>query len=594
MASGVTLNWDNKDPDVERLTLPFQVIESINEPRVKQQRLGSQTPNNYPDDWSNYLVWGDNKYVISSLMPQLGGEVDLIYIDPPFATGDDFSAKVQVGSEEFTKSPTAIEKHIYKDTWGEGYSSYLQMMYERLVLMRDLLADDGSIFVHSSWHTGHFMKLLLDEIFGRQNFRNEIIWHYYNKLQGNVNYFPRNHDVIFWYSKSDDYSYETQYTERDEPVEQIKRVWDSDKGKLVNAKNDDGNVIYETRTERTVDDVWRLSMIQPADKTENRGYPTQKPEEILERIIGATTEEGDIVADFFCGSGTAGAVAERMGRRWIMSDVSKFGVHTARKRLLDLHNYADDYDQLARPFTVYNLGTYQKRKFIENGHPPQEDYLQFILNLYNAEVAEGYEFIHGQKGDRAVHISDVESIVMRSEVEDAAQECVNFLGATKLDILGWEFQMGLEEEIQDIEETYGIEIRPRLIPDSTQELKSSDEDIQFYDLNYIEVDVDTNPEKNEATIELEDFVIGNPEYVPEDVREELDSFSDYIDYWEIDFDHREEDHFRNMWQDFRTRADRSLDTKARHRYDVDGHYTILVKVIDILGNDTNKLVEIEL
>lgn len=594
MPSGVDLQWDLKSAELERLTLPFQVIETINQPRVRQQRLGSDLPANYPEDWSNRLIWGDNKYVISSLIPQIGGEVDLIYIDPPFATGDDFSAKITVGDEEFTKAPTAIEKHIYRDTWGEGYSSYLQMMYERLLLMEEFLADDGSIFVHSSWHTGHYMKLILDEIFGRQNFRNEIIWWYYNKFQGNVNYFPRNHDVIFWYSKSDDYRYETQYTERDEPVKQIKREWDSEEGRIVNVKDDEGNVVYEERTERTVDDVWRISMLQPADKSENRGFPTQKPEEILRRIIGATTNEGDIVADFFCGSGTTAAVAEKMGRRWIMSDVSKFAVHTARKRMLDLHNYSDDYEQLARPFTLLNLGTYQKRKFIENGHPPQREYLEFILKLYNAEAIDGYEFLHGQKGDRAVHVSDVESIVMQSEVEDAAQECVNFLGASKLDILGWEFQMGLEEEIEDIEQTYGVDIRPRRIPDSTQELKSADEDIQFYDLNYVEVNVETNSESNEAIVELNDYVLGNPEYVPEDVRDELDSYSDYIDYWEIDFDHRQNEPFHNMWQDFRTRGDRSLDLRARHKYDAGGHYNILVKVVDILGNDTDREIEINL
>jgi adenine specific DNA methylase Mod len=218
-----------------------------------------------------------------------------------------------------------------------------------VTLLRDLLAEDGSIYVHLDWHVGHYAKAVLDEVFGASNFRNEIVWHYYNKFQGNVNRFASDHDVIFWYSKSAAYRFKPIKEKRAEgTVRQIKRKWDKDLGRIVNAKGPDGKVEYQETDEKAVDDVWRLSMLQPADQTQNLGYPTQKPESILERILAASTSEGDLVLDCFVGSGTTAAVAERMGRRWIAADLGRFAIHTTRKRLLGVES--------VRPFVVQNLG----------------------------------------------------------------------------------------------------------------------------------------------------------------------------------------------------------------------------------------------
>ena len=312
----VRLEWDGKPEHVERVRLPFQTVETINESRATRERdrgalFGSDAS---AIDTRNVLVWGDNKLVMSSLLGELAGKVKLAYIDPPFDTGADFSYRVSVGDASVEKTPSILEEHAYRDTWGRGKGSYLSMMYDRLVLIHELLSDDGSLFIHLDWHQGHYIKVLLDEIFGEDRFLNEIVWWYYNKYQGNIKRFASNHDVIFWYSKTESYTFNRQREARDEPVQQIRRVWDKEKQALVNAKDPiTGKVLYQESTERTLDDVWRLSMLQPADKTENVRYETQKPLTVAERIVSAASNEGDLVADFFCGSGTTLVAAERLG-----------------------------------------------------------------------------------------------------------------------------------------------------------------------------------------------------------------------------------------------------------------------------------------
>jgi adenine-specific DNA-methyltransferase len=256
-----------------------------------------------------------------------------------------------------------------------------------VTLLRDLLAEDGSIYVHLDWHVGHYAKAVLDEVFGASNFRNEIVWHYYNKFQGNVNRFASDHDVIFWYSKSAAYRFKPIKEKRAEgTVRQIKRKWDKDLGRIVNAKGPDGKVEYQETDEKAVDDVWRLSMLQPADQTQNLGYPTQKPESILERILAASTSEGDLVLDCFVGSGTTAAVAERMGRRWIAADLGRFAIHTTRKRLLGVES--------VRPFVVQNLGKYERQmwqaaEFGESADKRTSAYRKFVRPVCAARISAG-------------------------------------------------------------------------------------------------------------------------------------------------------------------------------------------------------------
>jgi adenine-specific DNA-methyltransferase len=260
----VRLEWDGKPTEVERLSLPFQTVETINQSRATRDRDTGSLLAGQGDDSDqppNQLIWGDNKLVMGSLLKEYAGKIDLIYIDPPFDTGADFSYRVEVGDEALEKQPSILEEHAYRDTWGRGRGSYLAMLYERLMLMYELLADTGSLFVHLDWHQGHYVKILLDEIFGAERFLNEIVWWYYNKYQGNVERFASNHDVVFWYSKSASYTFNRQREPREKPIKQIKRVWDKEKQAIVNAKDPKtGKILYQESTERTVDDVWRLSI----------------------------------------------------------------------------------------------------------------------------------------------------------------------------------------------------------------------------------------------------------------------------------------------------------------------------------------------
>ena len=245
-----------------RVCLPLQTVETF----------GPEAA------WRNKLIWGDNLLVMQSLLPEYAGKIDLIYIDPPFATGTDFSFGQELA---------------YRDRWKPN--PYLTMMAERLRLIRELLSPGGSLFLHCDWHVGHLLRTIGDEVFGTENFLNEIVWYYYNKFQGNVKRFACNHDVVFWWRKSAAYQFRPQLEKRAEgKVRQLARQWDKEKGSIVNAKGADGRVIYRETDERTVDDVWRIPMLQPADRTENCGFPTQKPEALLRRILLSASSEGDL------------------------------------------------------------------------------------------------------------------------------------------------------------------------------------------------------------------------------------------------------------------------------------------------------------
>ena len=319
-----------------------------------------------------------------------GIEVDLVYIDPPFVSGADYAKKIHVRRNPLVQKAIndaeqqldnsdmmAFEEKMYGDIWDK--ERYLNWMYENLMAIKAVMSDTASIYVHLDYHIGHYVKILMDEIFGEENFRNEIIWHYYNKMQGNVNRFASNHDSIYFYSKSDVFFYKQIKEKREETVKQIKRIWDKETQKLVNAKDDNGKVIYIETDEKTIDDVWRLSMLQPADKEEPLDYSTQKPEALLERIIKASSNEGMVVADFFGGSGVAAAVAHKLGRKFVHGDANINSIQTARDRLVSagaeftmmrvrdgvrlFRNPVQTMDKLASLITGLNTDTSLDKRF---------------------------------------------------------------------------------------------------------------------------------------------------------------------------------------------------------------------------------------
>ena len=293
----------------------------------------------------NLMMHGECLSTCAYLKEQ-GIEVNLVYIDPPFASGADYAKKIYIRRNPLVQKAMKeaeqnldneemkeFEEKMYGDIWDK--ERYLNWMYENLMAIKSVMSENASIYVHLDYHIGHYVKILMDEIFGEENFRNEIVWHYYNKMQGNVNRFASNHDSIYFYSKSDKYEFTPIKEKRDKTAKQIKRVWNKETQRLVNAKDDNGRIIYIETDEKSIDDVWRMSMLQPADKEEPLDYATQKPEALLERIIKASSNEGMLVADFFGGSGVTAAVAHKLNRRFIHGDVNINSLQTARDRLVN-------------------------------------------------------------------------------------------------------------------------------------------------------------------------------------------------------------------------------------------------------------------
>lgn len=630
---------------VERTILPFQVVETINESKADREKAQRDWLTGQARDttWRNKLIWGDNKVVMSSLLPQFAGKINLIYIDPPFATGQDFSFRVRVGDEEFVKEPSIIEEKAYRDTWGRGLDSYLQMMYERLVLMRELLAEDGRLIVHIGDQVMSYVRALLDEIFLDQ-YRNTIIVRRGTKnVQAqfeSIESLAVGCDYLLLYVKSQtsklprlqhetsDFQpgkWDTFWRGTDRPTMRypLFRIrpqsgqWRWEKKRAEQAVENykiyerdfkdkmslDDYYIEKLTTEGVDLDFIRLGpdntvqyYVPPRGykiisnmwlDVMTRGtvtfYETEKHEQLLRRIISWLTDEGNLVADFFAGSGTTGAVAEKLGRRWIMCDLSKWAIQVTRKRLLQIEG--------CRPFEILNLGNYERHKLAANGHDVWERYVKFILELYRAEPVTGFKMLHGKKARAYVHVGSVDSPVTMREIRETLKES-KAGGVREVHFLGWDFEMGLHDLVSQVGDDYGVKVRLVSIPKESLEVTNpAKEEVRFFDLNYLELEHEVKGKT--LTVRLKDFIIANPEYLPDEVREKIKKFTDYIDYWAVDWDYKN-DTFHNQWQAFRTRKDPKLETKATYTYEKPGTYKVLVKVVDIFGNDTTKMVELEI
>jgi len=541
---------------------------------------------------------------MSSLLEKFAGKIDLIYIDPPFATGADFTVDIEIGDKgkEVHKEHSIIEEKAYRDTWGQGTDSFLSMIYERLSLMKELLSDKGAIFVHCDWHVNAQIRLILDEIFGSSNFQNEILWYYYNKLHGaRKMVFPRATDTIFYYLKNRETGFNFQHIseERDNPVKKLK--YSFIKGKIVNDKDESGKAITYISTERQIDNVWRIRCLQPANKREWLDFPTQKPENLIQRILESTTNEGDLVADFFCGSGTTLTAAEKLNRRWIGVDLGRFAIHTTRKRLLNINTTAELLDESilysknAKPFEILNLGKYERQFWQVKAFNRKDEkqalyeYLAFILKLYGAEPIAGSQYIHGKKGSDLVYIGSVDSPVTVQEVQDALSDTKS-MGMKELHVLGWEWEMGLNDAIQEVAKQMGIRLKLRIIPmDVLNEQAINKKDIKFFELAYFKADLKVS--NRNLSVELNDFVIPHTDLIPEEVQKSITKWSDWIDYWAIDFDFQN-DTFNNTWTSYRTKQNRKLVLNSEKKYDKPGKYKVYVKIIDIFGIDTSQVFDI--
>jgi len=469
------------------------------------------------------------------------------------------------------------------------------MLSERLVLMHDLLSQDGTVWVHLDDYAGHYVKIVLDEVFGRNKKVNQIIWHYPDNFQGNLNRYADNHNFILVYGKSTQVRLERVKIPLDKPVKRDKRVWNKQLQRIVAARDADGNIIYEEYTDRYADNVWRIgqSSVSKRRSAEYLGYPTQKPKELLRRVVLSASKPDSLIADFFCGSGTTLAVAEKLGRRWIGCDLGRYAVHTTRKRLMGIPD--------CRPFEILNLGQYERQVWqgVTFGGQKQTqqmlifEYLKFILELYGAQPLAGTQHLHGKKGSAVVHVGAVDTPITIDEINACLAEC-KAMAQKELHVLGWEWEMGLANLMVDQAKAQGIKLLLMTIPRQVMEQQAVEKgDIRFYELAYLEVEISPSRKKRSYRVELTDFAIPNDELIPPEVRAKIRKWSDYVDYWAVDWDFRN-DTFVNGWTSYRTRRERTLQLKTDpHVYEQPGTYRVLVKVIDIFGNDTSQMFKVE-
>ena len=622
-------NEDGTRKDVPRVNLPFQVIETVNESRATREakKVGVQgglfdvyegkEGDTFEAGWRNKLIWGDNLLVMGSLLEKFAGKVDLIYIDPPFATGADFSFTTKIGEtgEELVKEQSAIEEKAYRDTWGGGAGSFLQMLRPRLALLRELLSESGAIYVHCDHRASHHIRGVIDDVFGPENFLNHLVWMFSTRSSIKSTW-KRSHHDIFLFKKGTDPIFNWDDEMVLEPLSDAtvkKYRYEDEIGRYrLSGRNVKGSPIrsakdvdpsYETtHPEWVVRDYLREGKvasdcffvdIENQSSAIRTGYPTQKPEELLYKLVSASSREGSLVADFFCGSGTTLAVAEKLNRRWIGCDLGRWGIHVTRKRLLGIEK--------CKPFEVLNLGKYERQywqgvTFGEAMDSPLAEqalyeYLAFILKLYGAQPVAGMTHLHGKKGKAMIHIGAVDAPVTIAEIDAAVDECAK-LKQGEMHVLGWEWEMGLYDLMVEAAKKKGVRLLLLQIPREVMEQQAAAKgDVRFFELAYLEAEI-KQPKKLAALVTLKDFVIPNTELIPEDVRGKVKKWSDYIDYWAVDWDFRS-DTFMQGWVAYRTLKERKLPLISDpHSYEKPGKYRILVKVIHIFGNDTSQAFDV--
>ena len=636
----VELVWNGKSREVCTAILPFQTLEHIDEPRKEQcdqGELGFDIGGRQVKGWTNKLIWGDNKLILSSLKSgalrrqiEDAGGLKLIYIDPPFDVGADFSMDIEIGGETFHKEPNLLEQIAYRDTWGRGADSFIAMIYERLILMRDLMHSEGSIYVHCDWRLVGALRTVMEEVF--QNIENIISWKRSALAAGVKTQWRNSQDFILFFSKSGVHTFNPQfgeysesskkhYSRKDEKgmyrvvplmasgksLGETGQVWrgvdPNKRGKngmhwlkkieVLEKLDAEGLVVWNSQgipelkyySEEAkgvyISDFWDDIDVINSMADEYQGYNTQKPETLLERILKASSNAGDLVADFFCGSGTTAAVAEKLGRKWIATDLGKFGIHTTRKRLIQVQRELKAGGKSFRAFEVLNLGRYERQAYLNvagrlTGKKKEQalarkeqEFRELILKAYRAEPLPDTGFFHGKNGGRLVVVGPINLPVGRLFVEEVVTECRK-RGATRVDVLAFEFEMGLFPAVLDEAKQKGIDLAPKTIPPEVFDKRAVEKgQVRFHDVAYIEVTprFDKN-DKSIVAVELTDFSVyysqglvdsiaaelkeGKSEVVCEagkllkiskdkqDVvtREVLTKqWTDWVDYWAVDFNY---------------------------------------------------------
>jgi DNA modification methylase len=697
----VELLWNGKTTKTSNINLPFQSIEHIDEPRSEEkiefQRSLFDTSGQRVQGWSNKLIWGDNKFVLSSLQSgplreeiEANGGIKLIYIDPPFDVGSDFNTKIEIGDSSFEKAPTVLEEIAFRDTWGKGQDSFLAMIYERLKLMHSLLAHDGSIVVHCDSRISYSLRAVLNEVFNIKNFKNEIVWERSASGKTSSENFPKDVDYLLWYTKSDKYTFNPVFKPLSKTTIDMYKFDDNDgRGKyryfpLNNPSAPTPGLVYEyidingkkwqppkkgwrmveeklkaldndgrlelTKTSLQEKSYWNerksegkmannlwddISNLQGSNK-EILGYPTQKPEKLLERIINAFTNSEDIIADFFVGSGTTASVAEKLNRKWLVSDIGRFSINTTRKRMIQVQRGKKENEEDFRSFEIYSIGSYSIKD-----DKKEDEFRELVLKAYNAEKLNNSMF-NGKKGTTYIAIGPQDLPCSRDFVDDMVQECIN-QGAVNLDIVSFEFGMGVVPEAQEDALSKGVKLSLKYIPREVFDKRAVESNaVRFSEVGALDVDIKTLKKNREATVTLKDFSIFYSQDTLQKTGEALGknkstvildngkilkiskdkagiikqeeittTWTDWIDYWSIDFNYEDRPEliitegeegklqqvetgrfiFDNNWQSFKTKDSELELTSATYQYPNSGTYKIAVKVIDVFGNDTTQIFE---
>ena len=565
--------------------------------------------------WMNRLVYGDNLLTMQALLagdpqtglPSLRGKVDLIYIDPPFDSKADYRTKVKLPGVDLQQKPTVVEQFAYADTWEEGTISYLKMIYKRLVLMKELLSSNGCIYVHIDWHVGPYVKTILDDIFGKENFVNEIVWSYSWGIRTDSRW-NRKHDTIYMYSKSaENIKFNANEVLEERQVSESTANRLKYKGALIK----DGNKGRGDSELALPSDVWYIATINGMAK-ERLNYATQKPEALLERIIKASSNEGDLVCDFFGGSGTTAAVAERLGRRWITCDIGKPASLVMRKRFID---------QEVNPFLYQSIGDYQKEAFHNNKKLRRVgDLSQVVLGLFCAlpfspeQVSDrNFGYVKGTRN--LVMVDSPNRLTTAATVRRAVEAKASLLGGDwdKVIVLGWNFAFDISQAIEKYKNS-NVEVLvippdlldklskkgfKKLIADKTVRFSS----LQYLVVNPVEVTVNGNGE-DELDISLSNYVLLSPDNIPLDDKDkeklqqvmEQDPLS-LIEYWSIDPDY-DGDTFRSTWQDYRENVDNDSDPlhcvySTRIAMPHKDERKVCVKAVDVFGFESQVILDVK-
>ena len=558
----------------------------------------------------NRLIYGDNLLAMQALLagdaqtglPSLRGKVDLIYIDPPFDSKADYRTSITLPTGTVQQKPTVLEQFGYVDLWEEGTISYLKYIYPRLALMKELLSERGSIYIHIDWHVSHYVKILLDDIFGKENFRNEIIW-YYSTLGRPKDRFALKHDNIFYYGKS----INTFFNEKDARIPYTQQYIDShfrDKdeyGRQCRKRFDAGKWrIYYPDEGMIPNDVWEIPYENSMSK-ERVNYATQKPIALLERIIKSSSKEGDLICDFFGGSGTTASVAERLNRRWITGDIGKPASLVMRKRFID---------QEVKPFLYQSIGDYQKEAFRNNKrYKHVGDLSQVVLGLYGAlpftpEQTNDRNFGYIKGTRTLVMVDSPNRLTTAATIRKAVEAKASLLGGDwdKVVVLGWNFAFDISQAIQKYEASK-VEVLV-IPPDLLDKLAKKgykklidDRSVRFSSLQYLvakPLAVTPAGELDEIDVELENYVLLSPDNIPLDDKDkeklqqvlERDPLS-LIEYWSIDPDY-DGITFRSTWQDYRENIENDNDPlhcvyKTRLRVAHKEHRQVCIKAVDVFG-----------